>query len=648
MKKTPVKHAYLPNSAQSHGSTDRTRILLCTFLFVLAILPYFGIWNFDFVSLDDPQYITQNPQVQAGLTTDSIAWAWTTTTASNWHPISWLSHMLDVEIYGLNAGGHHVSSVLLHGFNTLLLFGFLARATGNVGRSAFVAALFAVHPLHVESVAWVSERKDVLSTFFMLLCLWSYLAWVKTPTWVAYAAVGLSLAMGLMAKPMLVTLPFVLLLLDAWPLNRLTLVHFDRAVFIGLLKEKLPLFALALASIIITVLVQGKGGAIASTQTVSLDIRLANAVVSYVNYILHMFAPVDLAALYPFPITIPVWKWLGSVMLLLSVTAIALKYRITRPWLMVGWLFFLGTLVPVIGLVQVGSQAMADRYTYVPLIGLFIIISWGGYDLLGKSANKTTPLLATALLILATLTALAYAQSRFWQNSATLWKHTLANTSNNYRAQSAYGSILVTQGKVAEAIPYFRNAIRIQPQFARAHNKLGAALAELGQHADAIPYYRNAIAIQSGQAEALNNLGNALAKTGELDEALTYYKSAIAADANYASPHNGLGSALDDLGKLDEAIAEYEKAILLQANFAAAHSNLAVAWFRKGNLEQAVSSAQKAIQLQPANPSYQYNLAIIQIKNNQPELARQNLNLALKIDPGYQPALTALNSLPEP
>jgi tetratricopeptide (TPR) repeat protein len=560
--------------------------------------------------------------------------------------MTWLSHMLDVELFDLNAGGHHLTNVFLHAINTLLLFGFLTRATGSVGRSAMVAALFAVHPLHVESVAWISERKDVLSTLFMLLSLWAYLAWVKRRTLATYLLVAVALACGLMAKPMLVTLPFVLLLLDYWPLKRISTDSFHVRGVLPLIAEKLPLFALVIASSIITLIVQGKGGAIASTEGVSMGLRLANAAMSYVNYIVHMFYPVNLAVLYPYPESIPVWKSLASATLLTGLTIVAFIARKKLPYFAVGWLWYIGTLVPVIGIVQVGSQAMADRYTYVPLIGLFIILVWGVYDLLGKDAAKKGPLISSALLLLALLTGVAWKQTRFWVNSMTLWGNAIEVTDNNYRALSAYGSLLVDRGQPDQAIPYFKRAVTIDPGFARAQNKLGAALSDVGKDDEAIVYYQNAIRTQAEFAEAQNNLGNSLVRLGRMEEALEEYRNAISSKPAYALPYNGLGSALDDLGRLDEAIGEYQKAIELDPNLTSAHNNLAIAYYRKGDLTNARLESEKALQLEPDNGSYHYNMAVILLKSADTAKARKHLEKALNIDPTYQPALDALKTLP--
>lgn len=620
---------------------------LTLILFIVAILPYLGIWEFEFVTFDDPKYVQGNEQVKAGITWASIQWAFTSGYASNWHPLTWISHMLDVDLFGLNAGAHHTTNVLLHGFNTLLLFGFLAQATGCRGRSAFVAALFAAHPLHVESVAWISERKDVLSAFFMLLTLWTYFRYTTGPTLLSYLGVVFLFTLGLMAKPMLVTLPFMLLLLDGWPLNRIRLKPFDWSMALRLIIEKLPLFALAATSSVITFIVQQEGGAIANIDNVPLMLRLGNAAVSYIQYILNMFAPIGLAVLYPFPESVPMWKALGSTVALVTISAFAVKLRGMFSYFPVGWFLFLGTLIPVIGIVQVGSQAMADRYTYIPMIGLFIVVAWGSYDLLGRGSSKQAPLLVTAVLIIATLTAMSWTQARYWQNSNFLWARAVDATSDNYRAHTAYGSLMEDQGALTQAVKHFTRAAQIQPSHAIAHNKLGAVLSDLNRPVDAIGHYENALRIQPDFAEAHNNLGNALNTVGRREEALKHFKKAISIKPNYPSPYNGLGSALDDLGRVDEAITNYSEAIRIDPQYAAAYNNLATAYYKKSMLDEAVEASRIALKLEPGNASYQFNHAVYMFYSGDIEVARNHLELSLKINPGYTPAIEALKMLPE-
>lgn len=614
-------------------------------LALLTLAAYSSVSSFEFSTFDDPQYVVDNPRVNQGLSRESVAWAFTTGHASNWHPLTWLSHMLDAQLFGMRAGYHHWVSVLLHVANTLLLMAFLVRTTGAVGRSAFVAALFALHPLHVESVAWIAERKDVLSTLFFMLTLLFYQRYARAATPARYLPVFACLALGLMAKPMLVTLPFVLLLLDVWPLGRYRPGEGGGPV-LRLVAEKLPLFALAAASSIITFLVQREGGAVSGLELTPLGLRLANALVSSVLYIRNMFWPANLAVMYPMPASIPAWQWLGALLTLLAISYGVLRQATRRPWLAVGWFWYLGTLVPVIGLVQVGTQAMADRYTYIPLIGLFIIVSWGGYDLLARYARPrwTVPLLAT--LLVAALSAATWHQTRYWSDARTLWQHALEVSRDNYRAHVALGSLLEEEGHNREAAEHFAAALRIEPRYAEAHNKLGVALAALGHPDQALEHYRRALRLNPGLAAAHTNLGNALAAQGRLDGALREYQEALRLNPDDALAANGMGSALDEMGRVDEAITLYRRALDLDPNLAAAHNNLAAAFAKKGRVDEAVAEIRAALRHEPGNASYHYNYAMLLRYQRKPDAARAELESALRIDPNYSAAREALQRLP--
>lgn len=403
-------------------------------LTVLAFLPSLGN---GYVILDDPLYVTSNPEVRQGITREGAVWALTANVANNWHPLTVLSHMLDVEVFGLPPAGHHLTSLLLHLAGVLLLFEALRRMTGAVHRSALVAALFAVHPTRVESVAWISERKDVLSGLFFMLALLAYLGWVRRPSAGRYLLVALALTLGLAAKPMLVTLPCVLLLLDFWPLGRRGLGR--------LIREKIPLFALSAASCLVTLHYQKTS--MAPLDVLPWDLRLANAAVSYATYLGKAFLPRNLAVLYPFPMEIPAWKTAGAVLLLAAVTALAVWRARKSPWLLVGWLWFLGTLVPVIGLVQVGRQAMADRYTYLPFIGLFLAVVWGLAELTERRGALRPVLGALAILVILGLVGMTRAQTRHWRDGVTLFRHALAATGDNPLARRGLAKALAAARK---------------------------------------------------------------------------------------------------------------------------------------------------------------------------------------------------------
>jgi tetratricopeptide (TPR) repeat protein len=620
-------------------------------LLAITVAAYSAVGSFDFINFDDPQYVYGNPQVTQGLTWSGVQWAFTTGHASNWHPLTWISHMVDVELFGVKPGPHHLVNLLLHVVNTLLLFGLLRRTTGATGRSALVAALFALHPLHVESVVWISERKDLLSTLFFMLTLWAYAAYARKPTLRRYLPVFVLLALGLLAKPMLVTLPFVLLLFDIWPLKRIGVDAWDRAMAARLVVEKIPLFALVAASSVVTFIVQREGGSVLGLDALPLDQRLPNALLSYIAYIGNMVWPSNLAILYPFPDSIPLWQSAGALVLLLAATVAAVLAIRRYPYLTVGWFWYLGMLVPVIGIVQVGTQGMADRYTYVPLIGLFLIIAWGGYDLLGRNSARRAPLAALCVLIIATLAIATRIQSLHWADAKTLWARALAVTTENYRAHGLYGQLLTADGQNSEAVMHFGEALRIQPanaqlQVAEIHTLLGGALDDLDQHEEAIANYRDALRLRPNFPPAHNGLANTLASKGLLQEAITHYQLALQIKPNYAIALNGLGSALDDLGRVDEAMDHYRRALELNPRYAAAHNNLAAAYARQGQIDAAVNEMRAALQYDSQNADYHYNYAVLVSQQGDLAQARQHLETALTLNPQFQHARQALASLP--
>jgi tetratricopeptide (TPR) repeat protein len=541
---------------------------------------------------DDPEYVLDNVHVAQGLTWQGARWALTSTDAANWHPVTWLSHLLDVQLYGMNAGPQHVTNLLLHIFNTLLLFGLLYRMTEALGRSTFVAGLFAVHPLHVESVAWISERKDVLSTLFWLLTMWAYVAYVRRPGRRRYLLMLLLFALGLMAKPMLVTLPFVLLLLDFWPLQRgLELPR--------LVKEKLPLFALAAVSSVVTFLVQRQGGAVKGFERVPLSLRLTHAPVAYLAYIGKMLWPVRLAALYPIGTATPIWLGSLGALLLIGVTIFAIRAGRRHGYFPVGWLWYVGTLIPVIGLVQVGDQSLADRYTYVPLIGLFLIVAWGAPELVARWRYGKSALPFVAACVLLACAALARVQVRYWSDSTALWQHAIEVTEGNYTAHNNLGAVLVKQGRADEAIPHFAEALRIRPNFAPAQNNMGMALMWQGKLDEAARYFGEALRNQPDYVDAQNNLGMALTWQGKLDEAVRHFDEALRLNPDFAEAHDKLGNALAGQGRVDEAIAEYTEALRLKPGLAEAHNDLGVALGRQGKLDEATRHFVEALRIRP-------------------------------------------------
>jgi len=478
--------------------------LLGIALAVATFTVYAQVFDHAFLNYDDPDYVTANRHVLAGVTRDGLTWTLTATHASNWHPVTWLSHMVDCQLHGTNAGGHLLTNVVLHVANTLLLFALLARLTGAAGRSAFVAVLFALHPLHVESVAWVAERKDVLSTTFAMLTLWSYVRFVESPRARTYLPMILLYGLGLMTKPMLVTLPFVLLLLDYWPLRRMA----SRPLR-ALIVEKLPLFVLAALSSAVTMVVQ-RAEALSSLTALPFSRRISHAVTSYVGYLARAFWPADLAVFYPYPPALPLGEVLAAAVLLVGVTVTVLRMARAYPYLPVGWLWYLGTLVPVIGIVQAGLHSMADRHTYVPLIGIFIIVAWGVPDLLARVPRRQAVLAIGACAVSAACALITWRQLGHWHDSGTLFEHALAVTTDNFVAHNNLGEERMRQGRVREASEHFREAVRLEPRFALAHVNLGGALFSDGRIEEAIAQHAEALRLSPDDADAHYNLGVAL------------------------------------------------------------------------------------------------------------------------------------------
>jgi len=568
-------------------------MVACVALVSITLLAFAAVRDFGFVDYDDLNYVADNPHVRQALTWGGVRWAFTSGYFANWHPLTWLSHMLDVQLFGVNAGAHHAVNLSLHILNTLLLFGVLRRMTGAIWRSAFVAALFAVHPMHVESVAWVSERKDVLSTLFWFLTLWAYAAYVRRPGW-RYALVVVCFALGLMSKPMLVTLPFVLLLLDVWPLRR----PFARK----LVWEKLPLLALAMASSVVTILVQRQSGAVVRLDLIPVSTRFANALVVYLRYIEKMFWPTDLAAMYPVSRTLPDPGLLAlSVVLLLTVTVAAIGSVHRFPYLLVGWLWFLGTLVPVIGIVQVGAQSMADRYSYVPLVGVFIILAWGVPDLVAHWPRLRVPTQATAVVVVCACTMAAMRQVGYWRNSRALWEHAVEATDDNYFAQASLGYVLWKEGHADEAIPHLQESLRIRPDFPEAHNNLGVVLAGRGQLDEALSQFAEAVRVNPGYEAARDNLSATNAKLRTLDTSLAHYADAVRARPNDLAARNELGAALAAQGRIDDAIEQFRAAINIDPNQPDVHFNLGAMLDRRGRTADAVEQFRIALRLNPGH-----------------------------------------------
>jgi len=576
----------------SHTTTLKRPDLVI--LFGLAVIT-FGIYaqviGHQFITLDDPTYIQENPMVNRGVTPSGLAWAFTTFYATNWHPLTWISHMIDCQLFGTNAGRHLVVNALIHVANTLLVFYFLFRTTHARWPSALVAALFALHPLHVESVAWASERKDTLSTFFGLLSLIAYVRYTEAPSISRYAWTAITLALGLMTKPMLVTWPFVMLLIDYWPLCRFRAAKGTRLAgprrsesatkLWPLLREKLPLFALAAASAVITFLAQSYGGAVRTLTAAPITVRLPNALVSYAKYLLLTFWPNDLAVYYPFA-GMPPWQIIVAVFLLIGITALCFFQRKIRPYLIVGWLWFLGTLVPVIVIVQVGGQTMADRYFYIPSIGLFIALVFGLADI--AKSLRVAPLLNAGLaggvlLILATFTN---AQIQLWHDSLTLFEHTLAVTPPNLRIEHNLGVALGASDRYDEAATHFAKALQIDPNFYDGLVAMGVTRAHQGRLPAAIEYFQAAIRSQPDAPKAHVQLAHGLWTQNRDQEALEEMHRALQLAPKDADIGADFGLALGLVGRIPEAIEQLHEALRLNPNNAEAHNNLGLALLASG------------------------------------------------------------------
>lgn len=560
------------NSEQRQGSLDRPLALL---LLIITIGAYWQIQHHDFIYFDDPSYVTVNHHVKPGLTTHGLAWAFSTFHTSNWHPLTWLSHMLDCELYGLNPAGHHLTNLFFHVANTLLLFLVLRESTGRRWSSFLVAGLFALHPLHIESVAWVSERKDVLSTFFWFLTMLAYVRYVRQPGFHRYMLSLILFAAGLLAKPMLVTLPFVLLLFDYWPLGRLGLPwagsekkppRYSTADYVSarqLVLEKIPFLVLAASSSIVTFAAQSAGRAVLSLEALPLQARMLNALVSYVSYMGKMVWPHNLAVFYPHPEgMLTLWPGLASALFLVLLCILALRGARKRPFLLVGWFWFMGTLVPVIGLVQVGMQAMADRYTYIPLTGLFVAIVWGLSNLLERTGRIYRKLLAVgAGLVLFGLMLCTWLQLQHWRNTLTLFEHALRVTKDNYAAHFILARAEAERGAIDKALSHYHSAVKINPTYVSImHNRVGYDLAEQGRLEEAIAEFTGALEICPDYAHAYNNLGVVFARKGQFQEAIRHFLKALELSSGYSKARENLENARRQNDLMEEKNSVVNKA----------------------------------------------------------------------------------------
>ena len=605
----------------------------------LAALPYLtdgGLRTFVFV--DDALNVLENEHVLPGLTAAGARWAFTEFHGANWHPLTWLSHMADVSLFGLEARGHHLTSLTLHALAAGLLFLALFRLTGALWRSALAAALFGSHPLRVESVAWIAERKDVLSGVFFMLVLLAWERYARRRGAGRYALVALLLALGLMAKPMLVTAPFVLLLLDLWPLGRWR--PGQSASRLGaLVAEKLPLLLLSLASGVVTFLAQRAGEAVQGLEAYTLSVRLSNALVSCVAYLGMTLWPARLAFHYPHPVVVVAGKAAAALAVLGLLTWVAWRVRRRAPWWGTGWLWFLGMLVPVIGIVQVGEQAMADRYTYLPGIGLAVALVWGAA---GAARGRGVRPAAVATLAGAVLGALLVAsalQAGRWRDAETLFRHTLAVTEGNWMTHNNLAVLLAREKRREEALRHYREGLLIQPYYADGHYNLGLLLAELGRTAEAIGEFREATRLDPRHAKALAHLGIALGRLGRWEEAVARQREALRVQPDFPEARNSLGLALVELGLPAEAEAEYREALRLRDEYPEARHNLALLLTRLGRVGEAADNYREALRLRPDLAESHQNLGVLLAREGRQGEAVAHFQEAVRLRPDYPEAL---------
>jgi tetratricopeptide (TPR) repeat protein len=571
---------------------------VCLILAAITWLVFGQTLGHQFINFDDDVYVFKNPRISRGLTIDGIVWAFTHVHAANWHPLTWLSHMLDCQLYGLNPAGHHLTNVLLHTAAAIALFLVLKEMTGSLWRSAFVAALFAIHPLRVESVAWVAERKDVLSGLFFVLTLAAYVRYVRRPGSAArYGAVLVFFVLGLMSKPMLVTLPFVLLLLDYWPLNRGTAnPGSDRnqpPTMRRLILEKLPMLVLAGAASLATLFAQKV--ALRPSADFSFPVKMGNAALSSVAYLRQMFWPSDLAAYYPFAVenVVPA-KVLLSLIVLAGISITVFLQRRHR-YLVTGWLWYLIMLGPIIGILQVGNQARADRYTYLPQIGLYLMVIWGGADVCARSQPRRVFAGLLLGIALVALTLTARSQAAYWQDSESLWTRALSRTSGNVMAELNLGEAVFKKGRTEEAIAHFDRALQIEPNEATVHGSLGAALLKMGRRTEAMTHLRRSLEIEPNQAPIQSTLGVVLLEDGRPDESLAHLLAAVAIDPDYGDAHYNLGNTLLRIGREKDALAEYDSALKINPGDTEALNNMA--WILSTSPDPLARDGAKAVQL---------------------------------------------------
>jgi Flp pilus assembly protein TadD len=662
-------------------------LLIIAGLALLVLTIYFKATGHSFINLDDNLYVYNNPALQNGLNPQSVAWAFTTFWSANWHPLTWLSHSLDIEVFGLNAGMHHAVNVLFHLINSILAFIVFRRMTGREWESLIVAALFAVHPAHVESVAWIAERKDVLSTMFWLLAMLAYVNWIRRSrrgeqekkrrgekgdieafeerigasdksSWslapllsFSYVLLIVLIALGLMAKPMLVTLPFVLLLCDFWPLHRLSRYR----DLVGLVAEKLPLFALSAASCVITFLAQHSVGAVESLDYLPISMRLSNAVVSYAKYIVIMFYPADLAVYYPYDRTFQPLVLATSAILLIAITALCTWQLRRRPFLLMGWLWYLGTLVPVIGVLQVGSQSLADRYTYVPYFGLFVMLAWGTTSLVRSNKFGVRAVRVAFVVAILILTGLSIRQVSYWRDNETLYRHALAVTTGNFVIAHNLCHHLMLSDRLDEAEPYCRQAIEIRPTYNEPYNTLGIIEFKRGNFVEAERDFQDSIDNSPGYVYAYTNLAKAQSRQGKAAEAEESLRRAVelnggAADPIFVSALSDIAAAFTAQRNYDKTADELKRLLYIDPANADARAWLALTLYSLKRYDEAQDEAGRALTIKQDSADAWNVIGMVALAHNDGARAATAFQQVITIDPNFPEAkanLEKADALPQ-
>jgi len=669
----------------------RNDLIIALVLFVGTICLYARAFTFGYINYDDDAYVYENAHVTSGLSLENLKWAFTTGRAANWHPVTWISHMIDAQVYGVqHPGGHHATNILLHAINAILVYGLFRRFTCHLWLAGLGAALFAWHPLRVESVVWIAERKDLLAGFFWLTATHAYLRYVNHRTAGRYVLVLLLLALGLMSKPMLVTFPFALLLLDLWPLRRISLDSLLPRETGRLLVEKMPMIGLVVASSVVTFFVQRAGQAVAMTTAIPIHLRLENAAVAVMAYLGQFVVPLNLSVFYPHPGFFPngsieVWKWTVAVAMILIISTAAILLIRRLPFLFVGWFFFLGTLIPVIGIVQVGAQAMADRYTYLPMLGITVIVICALAKLVNSSGQWKPVIAALVSIILFSSILLTRNQVDYWKDSRTLMSRAIQLDNRNYiahnnlaialeesndkeaaevhyrkalafnerfpHAEFNLANILEAKGDIEEALKHFNRAVRLDPEYPGAYNNYGNLLTKLGRNKDAIRVYERGVKHCPDNALLKHNLATSLAARGDLGEAIKLWREALSLDANHAETHHLLGVSLAMSGNVREGLIHLRKAVELQPDNAEALNNLA--WLLATTTspavrdpEQAVKLASRACELtKDGNATYLDTLSVSQAAAGRFDLAREAIANAIKVAQTAEASETMLVNL---